>query len=65
MSHPIRCRCGTLTGYVSDPGRARRGVCYCRDCQAYAHFLRNTGGILDEKGGTDVVATLQKHVSPA
>ena len=65
MSHPIRCRCGTLTGYVSHPGRARRGVCYCRDCQAYAHFLRNSGGILDEKGGTDVVATLQKHVSLA
>lgn len=63
MSHPIRCRCGTLTGYVSHPGRARRGVCYCRDCQTYANFLNRKGGILDDMGGTDVVATLQKHVS--
>jgi hypothetical protein len=40
-----------------------RGVCYCNDCQAYAHFLGKTGDILDEMGGTDVVATLPKYLT--
>lgn len=62
MTHPIRCRCGALTGRLSHPGNAHRGVCYCRDCQGYARFL-GTGDILDDQGGTDVAATLQKHVS--
>lgn len=63
MNHPLRCRCGNLKGHVSHPERASRGVCYCKDCQAFAHFLGTTGDILDEMGGTDVVATLPKYVS--
>ncbi len=63
MSHPLRCRCGTLRGIVDHPEKVSRGVCYCKDCQAFAHFLGNTGDILDEMGGTDVMATLAKHVT--
>ena len=63
MSHRLRCRCGTVTGYVSDPKKGRRGVCYCRDCQAYANALARDSGILDAQGGTDVVATLQGDVT--
>jgi hypothetical protein len=63
MNHPLRCRCGTLKGYVSDPEKASRGVCYCKDCQAFAHFLGTPGDILDEMGGTDVVAALAKNVT--
>jgi hypothetical protein len=63
MNHPLRCRCGTLKGYVSHPERVNRGVCYCKDCQAYAHFLGKTGDILDEMGGTDVVATLPEYLT--
>jgi hypothetical protein len=63
MNHPLRCRCGTLKGYVSHPEKVSRGVCYCQDCQAFAHFLGTTGDILDEMGGTDVVATLPKYVA--
>ena len=63
MNHPLRCRCGTLNGYVSHPEKASRGVCYCKDCQAFAHFLGTTDDILDEMGGTDVVATLPKYVA--
>lgn len=62
-SHRLRCRCGTLTGYVGHPKKARRGMCYCRDCQAYAHALAGDSGILDAQGGTDVVATLQSNVT--
>jgi len=63
MDHPLRCRCGTLKGIVSHPEKVSRGVCYCKDCQAFAHFLGKTGDILDEMGGTDVMATLPKYVT--
>jgi len=63
MNHPLRCRCGTLKGSVSHPERANRGVCYCKDCQVYAHFLGKSKDILDELGGTDVVATLSQYVT--
>ena len=63
MNHPLRCKCGALKGYVSRPEAVSRGVCYCKDCQAYAHFLGKADDILDKMGGTDVVATLPKYVT--
>jgi hypothetical protein len=63
MNHPLRCQCGTLRGHVSHTESVCRGVCYCKDCQAYAHFLGKADEILDEMGGSDVVATLPQHVS--
>lgn len=39
-----------------------RFVCYCRDCQAYAHALGNPAQVLDAAGGTDVIATVQQHL---
>jgi len=63
MSHPLRCRCGTLTGSVSAPQRASRGVCYCKDCQAFARYLGKADTVLDAMLGTDVIATLPKYVS--
>src|ERR1700722_18917211 len=61
-SHPLKCRCGTLKGLVHDPGSANRGVCYCRDCQAFAHFLGRSAEVLDERGGTDVIQILPRNV---
>jgi hypothetical protein len=63
MNHPIRCRCGGVQGAVAHPEETSRGVCYCRDCRAYAHALGNASTILDELGGTDVVATVGKRVT--
>lgn len=63
MNHPLQCRCGTLRGYVSHLEMACRGICYCKDCQAYAHFLGKADEILDEMGGSDVIATLPRHVA--
>lgn len=63
MNHPLRCQCGTLQGRVSHTETVCRGVCYCKDCQAYAHFLGKADEILDEMGGSDVVATLPQHVT--
>lgn len=61
MNHPLRCRCGKLAGHVAPSSVAVRAICYCRDCQAYARFLR-TPGVADPDGGTEVIATLPQHV---
>jgi hypothetical protein len=63
MTHPLRCRCGTVQGHVTEPQRVTaRGVCYCKDCQAYAHFLGRAEDVLDVHGGTDVIAIHPQHV---
>jgi hypothetical protein len=62
MTHPVQCRCGTLKGYVSTSHGANRCVCYCRDCQAFAHFLGRADEILDASGGTDVIQTRAANV---
>jgi hypothetical protein len=63
LNHPLRCRCGKLKGYVSQPERVNRALCYCRDCQAFAHFLGRADDILDSQGGTDVIQTLPARVT--
>jgi len=63
MNHPLQCSCGTLKGYVSHPKRVNRVVCYCKDCQAFAHFLGRADEILDAKGGTDVIQTVPANVT--
>ena len=39
-----------------------RAVCYCTDCQAYAHLLGQPQHVLDALGGTDIVATQSSNV---
>ncbi|MBE9030497.1 hypothetical protein IQ266_12220 [filamentous cyanobacterium LEGE 11480] len=63
MSHPIQCCCGKLQGHLADIKLTNRVKCYCRDCQAFAHFLGDSGAILDRLGGSDIVQTLPKNVS--
>ena len=57
----FRCRCGAVRGIVSDasPRTANRVVCYCADCQAFAHRL-GRADLLDAHGGSDIV-----QVAPA
>ena len=52
----VRCRCGQVRGVVTDPSprTVNRMVCYCDDCQAYAHQL-GRADLLDAKGGSDIV----------
>ena len=40
--------------------RGNRIVCYCDDCQSFAHFLGRANEVLDVHGGTDIF-----QVSPA
>jgi hypothetical protein len=63
MNHPLECRCGTLKGCIDTAKPVNRAVCYCRDCQAFAHFLGKPSEILDSNGGTDVVQTLPAKVT--
>jgi hypothetical protein len=57
MTHGWRCRCGKLAGEVETGAVVNRGVCYCKDCQAFAYFLGASERILDDRGGTDIVQT--------
>lgn len=63
MSHPIQCKCGFLKGTIANVKNANRVKCYCRDCQAFAHFLGEETDILDQLGGTDIVQMLPKNIS--
>ena len=62
MNHRFQCQCGVVTGEIKHPERGVRAVCYCRDCQTYAHLLGHPERVLDELGGTDVVATPSSNV---
>jgi hypothetical protein len=57
----LRCRCGEVRGSVMNPSprTVNRVVCYCDDCQAFAHHL-GRADLLDADGGTDIV-----QVAPA
>lgn len=50
----LECRCGALKGVVAGGVAGPRMICLCDDCQAYAHYLRRSGDILDANGGTDI-----------
>jgi Family of unknown function (DUF6151) len=63
VNHVLQCRCGSLKGYVDTSNPVNRAVCYCKDCQAFAHYLGRPREILDRNGGTDVIQTLPAKVT--
>ncbi|MEL6182165.1 MAG: DUF6151 family protein, partial [Myxococcota bacterium] len=50
----VQCRCGQLRGGFQPSSRSQRVVCYCRTCQAFAHFLGRPE-LLDAQGGSHIV----------
>lgn len=62
MEHPIRCACGVVRGTISVARPIGRAICYCRDCQTYAHALGGARAILDADGGSDVAPTVQHAI---
>jgi hypothetical protein len=46
---------GTLRG--ASGGSGNHVVCYCDDCQAFAHFLERANDTLDAYGGTEIFQT--------
>jgi hypothetical protein len=63
LNHPLQCRCGTLKGIVENPRSGNRVICYCKDCQAFAHYLGRAQDVLDERGGSDVIQILPKNIT--
>lgn len=53
----IQCHCGAFRAIAEGVSAsvASRLVCYCDDCQAFAHFLDRTDETLDDQGGSDIV----------
>lgn len=62
MEHNIQCRCAKVQGKLSRPVRLTRTVCYCQDCQVFAHFLQQQADILNAQGGTDIIQTLPCYI---
>jgi hypothetical protein len=64
LTADLRCRCGEVEGHLDNPARetVNRLVCYCDDCQAYAHYL-GRAELLDAHGGSDIVQVAPASVS--
>lgn len=62
-THPLRCQCGAVQGTIANPRSSNHAVCYCRDCQAFAHYLGAPNEILDPRGGSDIVQTQPKNLT--
>lgn len=58
----LRCRCGAVAGEADTSSGGLRVVCYCDDCQAYAHALGRPD-VLDAQGGTDIWQTAPARVT--
>jgi hypothetical protein len=52
----IACSCGALRAVANAVSgqQGNHAVCYCDDCQAFAHFLGRADQILDPQGGTQI-----------
>lgn len=62
MNYVLQCQCGALEGTVALSKAANRAVCYCRDCQSFARYLGQPERILNEQGGTRIIAAVPNQV---
>ncbi len=59
----LSCKCGAVQGtLVVVSGEYFHVHCLCCDCQKFAAYLKNEGGILDEHGGTELFQTYPIHM---
>jgi hypothetical protein len=65
MLHTLSCGCGAVRGTVDTTRPHHRIICYCGDCQAYAHYLGHPEAVLDERGGSDVLQTVPSAMALA
>ncbi len=63
MNRTLQCHCGHLRGQLIDTEQSRRIMCYCKDCQAFAHYLGQAGTMLDAQGGSDVIVSHPQQVT--
>src|SRR5688500_3544468 len=52
----LSCQCGSVRGLLRgvSPAHVSAMVCYCDDCQTFAHAIER-GDVLDERGGSHIV----------
>ena len=62
MPHPFSCQCQKLQGVVLEGGTCSRVLCYCKDCQAFARYLRRQSAMLNDQGGTHIVQVAAHRV---
>lgn len=60
----LQCRCGQVAGRLkgATPATVNRVICYCADCQAFAHHLGRADW-LDAQGGSDIVQVAPSALS--
>lgn len=61
---PVQCECGRLRGAAHGvaPGKVEHAICYCKDCQAFAHHLGRAADTLDANGGTELCQLPPRHL---
>lgn len=64
----LRCECGKIQGEIrAKPEDTIRLLCYCKDCQEYAHFVAREGlkkvTCLGSGGSTDLVQVCKNAVA--
>jgi len=52
----IKCKCGRFQALLRNSEKGVRAICYCKDCQIYAHYLKASENILNRLRGTEVIA---------
>lgn len=60
----LACRCGGVEGVLrhASPRTVNHCICYCDDCQAFAHHL-GRADLLDAHGGSAIVQVAPAYVS--
>lgn len=61
--HKIRCNCGKFQAELRNMKYGTRTICYCKDCQSYAHYLKISNYLLNDLGGTEVIAVRPQQIS--
>ena len=61
----VRCACASVRGVLRavSPSGVTRAVCYCDDCQAFAHHVGHADAVLDEYGGTSILQVSPSHLT--
>jgi hypothetical protein len=63
MQHALQCQCGHVRGQLKHIEKTTHLLCYCKDCQAFAHFLGRAADVLDAQGGSHIVVTHPREIA--
>lgn len=63
MNRTLHCQCGHVPGQVKQLEKSTRVVCYCKDCQAFAHYLGKADSLLDAQGGCDILVSHPQQIA--